>query len=246
MQIFALPGIVALRGSVIDNEEHHHHALQLVFVSQSPFALKSGDTLLSSKAAAIAPDTPHQLDAVECLLFLIEPESHLALDLSERWLSERSIVDLGDVLSVQALVAIRDAPLTKETLEEFFSAVTPAISFLRRIEIRIQRVLEWIDKKMATGDCFDISLQGALDIACLSESRFLHLFSQQLEIPWRPYLLWRRLLAAVLHAGAGHSLTESAHFAAFSDSAHFSRTFKSTFGISPAVVIKNSKFIQAP
>lgn len=245
MQILTLPGIVALRGSVIDNEEHHH-ALQLVFALQSPFTVTSGDTLLSSSAAAVAPDTPHQLDAVDCLLFLIEPESHLALDLSERWLSERSIIDLGGVLSVQALAAIRDAPLSKETFEGVFSAVTPTISFRRRMEIRIQRVLEWIDTKMATGDCFDISLQGALDIACLSESRFLHLFSQHLGISWRPYLLWRRLLAAVLHAGEGHSLTESAHFAAFSDSAHFSRAFKSTFGISPAAVIKNSKFIQAP
>lgn len=64
-------------------------------------------------------------------------------------------------------------------------------------------------------------------------------------IPWRTYLLWRRLLGASRHAATGRSLTESAHFAAFSDAAHFSRTFRAMFGLTPADVVKDSRFVQA-
>jgi AraC-like DNA-binding protein len=75
----------------------------------------------------------------------------------------------------------------------------------------------------------------AADIALelnLSESRFLHLFKDTMQIPWRPYLLWRRLICAVQTLQQGKTATEAAYIAGFSDSAHLSRTFKKQFGLS--------------
>ena len=59
----------------------------------------------------------------------------------------------------------------------------------------------------------------------------VHLFKQEMRIPWRPYLLWRRLLCAIAFMHKGGSATAAAYQAGFSDSAHLSRTFKSMFGI---------------
>ena len=68
----------------------------------------------------------------------------------------------------------------------------------------------------------------------LSPGRTRHLFVQQTGLPFRTYLLWLRLNRAVeLYAG-GASLTEAAHAAGFSDSAHLSRTFHRMFGIAAA------------
>jgi len=39
------------------------------------------------------------------------------------------------------------------------------------------------------------------------------------------------------HALEGASLTEAAHAAGFFDSAHFSRTFRQTFGFAPSTVL---------
>lgn len=245
MQVFALPSIVAVQGPVSDNIAHRHHALQIVAGLQGPFELMAENKVLTYRAAVVAPDVSHRLDAANCLLFLLEPESHLAVDLRERWLSGKSIADISDILSDSASDAIRGAPLTKETLSGFFSEVSSIACFRRHLEPRVKQVIIWIDGMAASGNLPGVSLSGALDIACLSESRFLHLFSEQVGIPWRRYILWRRLLGAVAHAAGGHSLTESAHFAAFADAAHFSKTFKAMFGLSPAAVIKNSRFIQA-
>jgi AraC-like DNA-binding protein len=42
---------------------------------------------------------------------------------------------------------------------------------------------------------------------------------------------------------AGASLTEAAHEAGFADSAHFSRTFRRTFGLPAASLRVNGRFV---
>ncbi|MEJ0022042.1 MAG: helix-turn-helix domain-containing protein [Alphaproteobacteria bacterium] len=68
----------------------------------------------------------------------------------------------------------------------------------------------------------------------LSNARASHLFVEQTGLAFRTYLLWLRLIRAVDRYSAGASLTDAAHEAGFSDSAHFSRTFRRMFGLSAA------------
>ena len=78
----------------------------------------------------------------------------------------------------------------------------------------------------------------------LSQSRLIHLFKDQVGIPFRRYLLWLRLVEAIVLVLDGVSLTTAAHTAGFADSAHLSRTFKRMFGVTPSYILKNSQFIQ--
>jgi len=79
---------------------------------------------------------------------------------------------------------------------------------------------------------------------CLSESRFIHLFSEQIGIPVRRYLLWLRIVKGISNIFNDASLTDAAHNLGFADSAHFSRTCREIFGIKPSKIFKNSQFIQ--
>ncbi len=99
---------------------------------------------------------------------------------------------------------------------------------------RIEKLLTNLDQCLP-GDCHKPIGWRADEVASqlsLSESRFLHLFSEKMGIAWRPYLLWRRTICAVGAITKGLSATEAAHVAGFSDSAHLSRTFRSLFGMS--------------
>ncbi len=245
MEVLALPSIVAFRGPVNDNITHSHHALQIMLELKESFELVVDRNPLTGRVAAVAPNMPHRLDSSKCLLILLEPESHLAVDFCERWLAGNRFVDLTHIYPETVYRVIKQAPLTQEALSELFSLLSPINCFHKHIDQRVEKVIDWIDSVAACGNWPDVSLSAALDIACLSESRFLHLFSEQVGIPWRRYILWRRLLGAVAHAALGHSLTEGAHFAAFADASHFSKTFKTMFGFPPATVIKNSRFLQA-
>lgn len=64
----------------------------------------------------------------------------------------------------------------------------------------------------------------------ISPGRFQHVFTRQVGVPFRRYRAWARLRLAWLAMSQGKSCTAAAHEAGFSDSAHFSREFRRTFG----------------
>jgi AraC family transcriptional regulator len=76
-----------------------------------------------------------------------------------------------------------------------------------------------------------LSLEDAAAHVGLSTGRARHLFVESTGLPFRTFLLWLRLSKAVELFAAGASLTDAAHGAGFSDSAHLSRTFRRMFGI---------------
>jgi len=71
----------------------------------------------------------------------------------------------------------------------------------------------------------------------LSPSRFSHWFVEQTGLPLRSYAKWLRLTQALQHVAKGVRLTEAAHKAGFSDSAHFSWTFRTLLGIDPSFAL---------
>jgi AraC-like DNA-binding protein len=50
-------------------------------------------------------------------------------------------------------------------------------------------------------------------------------------LPFRRYLLWRRVQRAFVALKAGDDVTTAAHMAGFADAAHFARTLKAMFGV---------------
>ena len=95
---------------------------------------------------------------------------------------------------------------------------------------RISEIIDHLDEKMPLPPTIAM-LSKHFN---LSSSRLVHLFSDEMGMPFRSYLLWLRLRNTLHILADGRSLTEAAHEAGFSDSAHFSRVFSRTFGFSPS------------
>lgn len=77
------------------------------------------------------------------------------------------------------------------------------------------------------------TLAAAVDI---SPSRLAHLFKEQVGVPIRMFRTWYRLKTAILCLKDGMTLTDAALRAGFYDSAHFTNTFRDTFGLSPSLI----------
>jgi AraC-like DNA-binding protein len=90
-----------------------------------------------------------------------------------------------------------------------------------------------------------MSIEDAAAMAYLSPSRFAHLFKQQVGLPFRRYMLWRKLIRAVLAVGRERTLAAAAHAADFADAAHLTRTFYRMFGLPPSVMMRG-KFFEIP
>ena len=69
----------------------------------------------------------------------------------------------------------------------------------------------------------------------------MHVFTESVGIPLRPYLLWLKLQRAATSIVNGVRLTEAAFEAGFADSAHMSRTFKRMFGMTPSALQRRSR-----
>lgn len=77
--------------------------------------------------------------------------------------------------------------------------------------------------------------------ANLSLSQLERLFARDVGLPVRRLVLWRRLRLAMALVLEGQNHTAAAHGAGFADSAHFSRTLKSLFGVTASQALKHLK-----
>jgi len=203
------PGFFAFYGHHIEAQAHCHRALQLVLNK----ALEVQQIITSQQ--------PHALTLAAGWVVLIEPQSDLAQRLC------------GDMTEQQQAINVVRAQL--ETGSDTAVMHDPLSSglIIDHLDPRLQHLLQQLDGCLK-GNCLTPEHWLAAEVSAklaLSESRFLHLFRQHMGIAWRPYLLWRRLLCAVQQMAHGHSATAAAHQAGFADSAHLSRTFRSTFGM---------------
>jgi AraC family transcriptional regulator len=86
-----------------------------------------------------------------------------------------------------------------------------------------------------------LTLEEVANEACLSPSRFRHLFVEQTGTALRPYVLWRRFLLAWEIVMRGGSLSTAAHSAGFADAAHLTRTSHRMFGFPPSALQINAR-----
>ena len=218
---------------------HAHHAIQITASLSGALSLTAGGETLSARVLAVAADAMHRFEAHGLLAFLfVEPESRLGRGLTESLLGERNVVAIDRPELAAALEPLRatfEAPLGQDALlrtgqaavELLVPAATPRLP-----DPRVQKILEHVASNLNQPLDFAAASQGIH----LSPSRLRHLFVEQTGLAFRTYVLWLRLVRAVQIYSGGASLTEAAHAAGFSDSAHFSRVFRRTFGL-PATTL---------
>ena len=71
----------------------------------------------------------------------------------------------------------------------------------------------------------------------LSVSRLTQVFSEEIGTPIRSHVRWLRLVNATEQLANGASITQAAHEAGFADGPHFTRTFRTIFGLAPTEAV---------
>ncbi|MBL6987795.1 MAG: helix-turn-helix transcriptional regulator, partial [Methylobacter sp.] len=108
------------------------------------------------------------------------------------------------------------------------------------IDPRISRVVNFLFEH--SDDLSSVAtLAGTVGI---SASRFQHLFTEQIGVPFRRYRGWNRMRKAIREIIKGNNFTTAAHATGFSDSAHFSHEFRKTFGAPPTVGLQRLARLQ--
>ena len=85
---------------------------------------------------------------------------------------------------------------------------------------------------------FIVSPDDAAEMACLSPTRFAHVFKEQIGLPFSRYMLWRKLTRAMVAVSSERTIAAAAHAADFADAAHLTRTFYQMVGMAPSVLMR--------
>lgn len=217
---------------------HAHHAVQVTVSLRGWFTIENGDRQIGGEgqAAAVAPDAEHALagEGMVAQLF-VDPEGEPGRELQRTLFTSDTLVSIPapKLAGVPAqLRACFEAPDCKDEAlidlgRALLAQLAPGSERDERPEARVRRMSAWAARRLDTA----VSLTEAAAHVGLSTGRARHLFVEETGLPFRTYLLWRRLMRATEIFSAGSSLTDAAHGAGFSDSAHLSRTFRRMFGI---------------
>ncbi|WP_189248846.1 helix-turn-helix transcriptional regulator [Streptosporangium pseudovulgare] len=214
------PGRFYYGGQIGTVGMHAHHAVQLLI--GDGFVLRGADGAEHTMTAALIPaNTPHAVvqGTADGLLALIDP--------AHAWpVLDRDHVSSSAGWRVRLEVpAGRDQPTLQALVDHLAGAATPGP--------RHPALIHATEVIAATLPA-RIRLAEIARAVHLSESRLSHLFTSELGLPFRPYVLWMRLRAALSSLSEGATLTEAAHTAGFADAAHLTRVVRRMMGQAPS------------
>jgi AraC-like DNA-binding protein len=234
------PAAMIIWGPGFSSTTHKHHSVQLVMaLGGRTLRIRSGpgDTWNSCGAALVSADAPHELNARggDILLAFVDPESELGAALLEELSMPICPIDEAKVKMWRD--ALGDpATLTSARVEPWVRTHLLCGRRMPKIHPKVQRVLTVVRAELATRQRFP--LEQLAEVAGLSPSRFMHLFTESVGVPVRPYILWLRLQQACGELMNGASVTQAAHRSGFSDTAHLIRTVRRMMGTTPGELVR--------
>ncbi|MBC8145518.1 MAG: helix-turn-helix transcriptional regulator [bacterium] len=230
---------------------HSHHAVQISIALEGTARARSSesDEWLDYSAVVIAADAVHSFDRNDAMLAMIfvDPESLEGRWLAKTYGSEIAALPESRIESCrEKLIQLwRDPPDADGVIATIAGGVRGMCSGIaptKKIDERILKALDII----RSIDVLRISLEEIADAVFLSPSRFAHLFSDELGLPFRRYVLWRKMTRALYMVAHGETLSSAAHASGFSDSAHLTRSCYQMFGVAPTHMVGTSELFVIP
>jgi AraC-like DNA-binding protein len=132
-------------------------------------------------------------------------------------------------LHVQQLDSESAYTLLDDLLEKRFKQFYPKHAIDSRVAQVVNKIKQTADDNLSVDDL--------ARLVNLSVPRLVQIFKKQTGVPMRRYRLWHRLFITAVEVASGGNLTEAAINAGFTDSAHFSHTFKAMFGMAPTTIL---------
>ena len=246
LKLYISGGMAVYIGRQVLTKMHAHHALEIVMSFKKSFLIsKNGTEFEKSDCSIIAADLPHQFIGKDDFYIFIYLDAELnythRLEASVHLEKQGLLHYFGseiDAVRTEFINWFNSASNEDENVHNLIGLLveklTGSENLVNQIDERIKQSIEFLHSNLNE----EISLANIASKVHLSESRFAHLFKEQTGIPFRKYILWCRMQAALQEVMKGQSFTNAAYGGGFSDVAHLSRTFTEMFGVSPSEVLK--------
>lgn len=228
-------GLVVYDGPGASADRHAHDAMQLVMGVENTVELRTQTGRVHRRLAIIPSRGEHALIATgRTILVLIEPAGPVGSAVS-RFAAENADVDLADRLADLSAPPTGDPQAVVTWSRHVLEQLTGVSCAMDRGSGRpeVQQLVRYVDDHLDGSPL----LNDIAELVGLSPRHLSRAVAEQIGMPFRRYVLWRRLRRAVLAVREGHDMTTAAATAGFADSAHLSRVFRKLFGLTPSEVL---------
>ncbi|SFG08305.1 AraC-type DNA-binding protein [Salegentibacter agarivorans] len=231
-------------GKLKENIYHKHYALQISVSAKSKMELSvKNEKEIIGKSFFINSKVEHKLISnSNQLTVLINPLSSIGhqLHLQSRKSNFKLLNENLSNRLIETLNKFETSEIDFEKLCELIRQVLSEYQCTCESENHLdeQRIINTI-KYMDANFEKVLSLEEVAEKCFLSPTRFLHLFKEKTNLTFRRYQLWNKLIKSLPFL-VKNSITETAYTFGFSDSSHYTRTFKETFGVTPKFLISKT------
>jgi AraC-like DNA-binding protein len=240
LHVYLWPGRIVFVKRGLLSDAHQHMATQAVVASGGTFRVQHGQRGWRRFRGAVWDGrTAHQFDGRDSVQATVYLEPHSAEGRAAETLWRRG----GGLHALPAALVDRLAPSVRDLAARPSLAAARTLYETLRSALCADRIPPVADLRIAAAvalmrDALPHSLRLS-EVAArlgLSSSRLSHLFAEQVGTPPRPFIPWFRMSEALRRLGETRDLTETAHLAGYSDSAHMSRAFRRWLGLQPRQV----------
>ncbi|MFZ5635609.1 MAG: helix-turn-helix domain-containing protein [Pseudomonadota bacterium] len=234
-------GAAYYRGTTGDNCSHAHHLIQVIVGEGADVAITDERGVTAKSCGFFIPSgITHRIvpesdgASRDCLILFFEPFSTAGRMLSEAFSAQPPGIHPIDIEKSQKLRSLIASEICfgQSFVDTTASILTGEQWRYRPTDRRVAYALDLIERLRNDSGAFE-HIASRLGIS----PRYLRkIFERETGITMQRFRLWIKMKTAIHHALSGESLTFASVLGGFSDAAHFSRTFRDLFGISPSCV----------
>lgn len=231
------PGQALYSGPALGLEPHSGSVWCLAVGVDGPLTVRVGAQRIRARTALIPPRLTHHLTMTGPLVACyLDPASQRSAACRGQFDDFHGDIGIGHAAEAELL----SPPIDDVEALRWLDIAAP--SDVQGIDPRIELAAKQIrDDPAAAVPAAELAAA-----AGLSESRFLHLFRQEIGSSLRRYRLWSRLMCAGTQLAAGQNLTTAAVEAGFASPSHLADRFKTTFGLSATQLLATGLTIRTP
>lgn len=195
----------------------------------------------TTQLAVVPPYVPHRVTSEARLIHVVQLEAE-SVDMAALpapmagcgaidapWFVEH-VRRCREELTVQG----RDIDLKAVDFDRlFFGQAIPS----RHVDRRIRAVIDRIKSDPSLPCC----AQACAEQVHLSFSRFLHLFKQEVGVPFRGFRTWKRARSLLHYVNRDSNLAHVALDRGYPDSTHFSHSIRQVYGLKPKDIFAGSR-----
>ena len=212
---------------------HRHEAAHIIISIGGKMCITSGDKEYLCHGVVIPSGMPHNVNTYgnAALVFLYDCTTDIAKQIQFiRCIPEECCQKIVASYTnfEQACTTDKYCRFEKFVLTQLgFTDTTPCV--------RDERIISAI-KYIRSVSSERLSCKTVADAVCLSQSRFSHLFKEQVGMTFAAYLIYQRIMYVYAQMFRGKTITEAALEAGFSSSAHFADVNRRVFGLSASTI----------